>query len=510
MQRLAFCSNLAAVVTALLAMTAIASWSNAAQAQTTVLPCPAAGVETELNAMFGGAGDPDYEEGDDAMVEYTLPVAIFPTGIPFAGMSYDTIFININGNITFTGPNFSYRPDAIPGLATPMIAPFFADVDLRDKDDGMGLVTPNPGLITVCEDAANDRIMVTWDTVVYYDAAMTPDGADFSRTATFQVILTNEGAICVDAGMDVPGVEVEFRYEALGWYVGQASGGTAEGICPATPDPMDPCLPASAGIDYGNMVTATALPGSHTPNVTSLLVTGTNVGMPGTYRHIITPNALPSCGNSTTDVCEACDDGADSTTCDADCTAVACGDAHVNAAAGEACDDGADTTSCDDDCTEVLCGDDHLNAVAGEECDDGNTDPDDGCSATCTIETDAGMPMTDGGMPMTDGAMPMADGGDLPMADGGDPPMADGGDLPMADGGDLPMADGGSTPGPDAGVVTPGVDAGTTGGGGGFRGSSSGSCSCRVPTAPSSGGNSHGAALLGLGMLGLLLWRRRR
>jgi cysteine-rich repeat protein len=61
------------------------------------------------------------------------------------------------------------------------------------------------------------------------------------------------------------------------------------------------------------------------------------------------------CGNGIVDLCEVCDTGGASATCDADCEPPVCGDGTVNGPAGEACDDG--------------------NTVAG-----------DGCSATCSIE----------------------------------------------------------------------------------------------------------------------------
>lgn len=54
------------------------------------------------------------------------------------------------------------------------------------------------------------------------------------------------------------------------------------------------------------------------------------------------------CGDDEVADTEQCDTGAvDTATCDEDCTAVQCGDGHVNAAAGEQCDppDGADCTA---------------------------------------------------------------------------------------------------------------------------------------------------------------------
>lgn len=109
---------------------------------------------------------------------------------------------------------------------------------------------------------------------------------------------------------------------------------------------------------------------------------------------------------------EACDDGAESATCNANCTVRVCGDGITNLTAGEdcdvlnsggppdsgsfsqycntnctysqcgdfiknalavppeTCDQGpSSTTSCDSDCSAVTCGDGFLNAAAGELCD---------------------------------------------------------------------------------------------------------------------------------------------
>ncbi len=97
------------------------------------------------------------------------------------------------------------------------------------------------------------------------------------------------------------------------------------------------------------------------------------------------------CGNKIVDTCkgEACDDGADSATCNgplgqvvgAECQPSRCGDNYVNAAAGEECDanSGQDTSDCNGNSTDARtvsaecqpskCGDNYVNAVAGEKCD---------------------------------------------------------------------------------------------------------------------------------------------
>ena len=124
------------------------------------------------------------------------------------------------------------------------------------------------------------------------------------------------------------------------------------------------------------------------------------------------------CGNGTVDPGEECDDAGETAGCDGDCTFPACGDGVLNATAGEACDDGnriggdgcsadclsdetcgngvvdpgeicddaGESLGCDSDCTAAACGDGVVNAAAGEACDDANNDDGDGCSSTCECE----------------------------------------------------------------------------------------------------------------------------
>jgi len=86
------------------------------------------------------------------------------------------------------------------------------------------------------------------------------------------------------------------------------------------------------------------------------------------------------CGDGVVDPDEACDDGGESATCNADCTTASCGDGTVNTTAGEACDDEGESATCNGDCTMASCGDGTVNASAGEDCDDG------GESATCDVD----------------------------------------------------------------------------------------------------------------------------
>jgi len=93
----------------------------------------------------------------------------------------------------------------------------------------------------------------------------------------------------------------------------------------------------------------------------------------------------PDCGDGEEQSDEECDDGNDDNTdeCTVLCRPPECGDGFEQA--GEDCDAGIETATCDPDCSDVVCGDGYHNGSA-EGCDDGNTDPGDGCSATCSRE----------------------------------------------------------------------------------------------------------------------------
>ena len=342
-------------------ITILGSNARPASAQASILPCT--GTSTLL--------DEDILALDDGSLLVSL-APVFTAARPFriAGRSYTSMFVNVNGNVTFESAFGTYTPSAVPGLSQPTLAPFFADVDLRNRGAEV-----NPGNIYYCIEPANDRVMVTWEDSVHYNA--TAGTTSFTRQNTFQMIIT-AATVCGTAG-----AIVEFRYQELIWHAGTASGAGTDGLCTAATTGVS-CFPAVAGVDYGDTVTAVQLPGSLTTAVTSTLPTTSNVGTPGVWRIEINPTSIPSCGNGVDDgACEDCDAGGESATCDADCTFVVCGDGTRNALAGEVCDTGGDTATCDDDCTLPMCGDGNPNAAAGEQCDTGG--PSATCDADCTL-----------------------------------------------------------------------------------------------------------------------------
>ncbi|MBU1413823.1 DUF4215 domain-containing protein, partial [Myxococcota bacterium] len=298
---------------------------------TQLLPCPAwTPTWAPLNAApvgpYGRQINAYVGNLDDGTFPVTDVSAVFPQGVMFAGASVGGIFyqmwVNVNGNITFPQANYSYTPDFIPfqtSMPFPIIAAWYADVDLRAAGS----------LLSYCEDVNNGRIIVTWENVGFYNSNNT-------LTNAFQIVLSNPGGTCIGGGGDY-GLDIEFRYDRLEWYVGDASGGTS-GLCA---DPfIDPwqdggtCYPAVAGLDIGNGNFAVGLPESGYRDIVNV-VNLSNVGDPGIWRW----RMVDTCGNGVVNPCEQCDDGnfINTDACTNMCASPICGDGYVRDGV-ESCD----------------------------------------------------------------------------------------------------------------------------------------------------------------------------
>ncbi|AWV89227.1 EGF domain-containing protein [Bradymonas sediminis] len=265
--------------------------------------CPAPGATYTYGERFVIT---DLSRGlDDSSQRIDNLGGIFPSGLIFQGQNYSSLYININGTISFGAARSTYTPEAIPGLNYPALAPFFADADLTAD-----LV----GDIYTCRDTANQQIIFTWDRVGYYNKKT-------DKRNSFQLIMRNSGDQCQDPNVTST-FDVEFRYNRLEWTTGDASGGT--GGLGGTP--------ATAGIDAGDTVNAVALPGSGTAAVLDL-VNLSNVGEPGVFEYRVADGTLPNCGDGVEGLCEECDLGVDNgpdSACTSLCTAATCGDGFVH------------------------------------------------------------------------------------------------------------------------------------------------------------------------------------
>lgn len=126
----------------------------------------------------------------------------------FFGTNYTNAFVNNNGNLTFAAAYDGFTPFGLTtNTGTPIIAPFFADVDTLTA--GSGLAKYGTGTI----DGFN-AFGATWGGVTGY-------GLSNSLLDSFQVILFNRS----DTGAG--NFDIEFNYTSIQWDKGSESNRSA-------------------------------------------------------------------------------------------------------------------------------------------------------------------------------------------------------------------------------------------------------------------------------------------
>ncbi|UJR78694.1 nidogen-like domain-containing protein [Sandaracinus amylolyticus] len=248
-----------------------------------VAPPPA--FAAPLMATFGGPAGygtgtlPANDDGFSSPIDLTTA---FPGGLNFFGGPFTQVWVNNNGNITFSAGVSQYTPTAFPVADRPMIAPYWGDVDTRgprSATSNMVYYHLEPGLL-----------VATWHNVSVYNqiASQSP-----TPRMDFQLIVRN--AIGCRAG----DFDVEFRYNRCEWEAGNASGERSNnGLCDTE---TSGCTPAQAGFDAGNGMNFVEIMGSRTSAIRNLCTTS-NVGMPGVWRFSVRGGSVSCPG--TGDVCE--------------------------------------------------------------------------------------------------------------------------------------------------------------------------------------------------------------
>lgn len=189
------------------------------------------------------------------------PVAIgFP--VNFFGVNYSQLYVNNNGNVSFTGGLYDYTPWTLTGGSTPMIAPFFGDVDTRSSASAeltYGQTTAH----------GHEAFVANWWGVGY-------DGVGYYNTKANKL---NEFQLIMEDRSDVGAgdFDIYFNYDKIQWETGDASGG-ANGLGGYS---AVVGYTNGAGSYYqfaGSLVNGALLDGG--PNS---LVANSNIGVPGTY-----------------------------------------------------------------------------------------------------------------------------------------------------------------------------------------------------------------------------------
>lgn len=128
----------------------------------------------------------------------------------FFGTNYTDCYVNNNGNISFSGPLWTYTPFNLYTTGIPMLAPFFADVDTRNGASGV---------TQYGTDTVNGRpaFGVNWFDVGYFSYQV-------AHLNTFQLVVIDRSDI------GIGDFDFEFNYGTITWETGSASGGNPDGL----------------------------------------------------------------------------------------------------------------------------------------------------------------------------------------------------------------------------------------------------------------------------------------
>ncbi|MCC9596506.1 MULTISPECIES: nidogen-like domain-containing protein [Rubrivivax] len=125
----------------------------------------------------------------------------------FFGTTYNSLYINNNGNVSFGGGISAYVPSGPTGANAPVISPYFGDVDTRGENSGV-----------VHYKLSANELVVTWDNVGRFA------GRD-DLLNSFQLVLRSD-AFAVPVGEG----KIGFFYEQMLWEVTDTSQVAAVGF----------------------------------------------------------------------------------------------------------------------------------------------------------------------------------------------------------------------------------------------------------------------------------------
>jgi hypothetical protein len=155
---------------------------------------------------FQNASAPNYRTDDNSS-----PLISLPFSFCLFGQTVDSVYINNNGNISFSAPYFNYNAIGFPSTYYIMIAPFWADVDTRNDTSGV-----------VYYKLTSSALIVHWDHVGYFDRQV-------DKLNTFQLIITDGTDPLIPGGNNTA-----FCYGDMQWTSGSATGGINGFGVPAT------------------------------------------------------------------------------------------------------------------------------------------------------------------------------------------------------------------------------------------------------------------------------------
>ena len=142
---------------------------------------------------------------DDGSSASTIPIGFT---INLFGANSSALWVNNNGNVTFTSSLSAYTPLPLQNGGLPIIAPFWADADTRPS--GSGITNYTSGIFI----GSRKAFVVTWPDVGYYNQKT-------NKLNKFQLVLIER------ADVSSGDFDIEFNYDRVQWETGDhpTSGG---------------------------------------------------------------------------------------------------------------------------------------------------------------------------------------------------------------------------------------------------------------------------------------------
>jgi len=161
---------------------------------------PASAATEKAIVSSAGCSTHRLERNDD---QSTGRVSL-PFRVNFFQKTYDSLYVNNNGNVTFQDSMSTYTPFRITADTPPMIAAFFADIDTRAATSGVTTygTTSFDGRPAFC---------VNWRRVGYFSRHV-------DKTNSVQMLLVSRN--------DQGDFDIVFNYGPIAWETGDASSGS--------------------------------------------------------------------------------------------------------------------------------------------------------------------------------------------------------------------------------------------------------------------------------------------
>ena len=142
-------------------------------------------------------------------------VVNLPFSMNWMGTTYTQLYLNMNGNVTFSSGFTSYTPGPLTGVGQGVMAQFWADVDTRYVGSPNLMYYSNITSGNVPLYNGHKAFLVTWQGVQYYNAGNTTSQ---TTTDTYQLVIVDRS----DTGTG--NFDFIFNYDQMLWDLGTASG----------------------------------------------------------------------------------------------------------------------------------------------------------------------------------------------------------------------------------------------------------------------------------------------